>query len=219
MAAELCEAPGPACARRTGGGGGALCGGDVAEHDAWQVWRELARDYRIAPEGTVVSGYSAGGVGSFRMSHSYPSLFSAAMPLDGGFEEACSSGSEGPRNFVPALAPDRSANVRWVPEVTSSSYADELSLYPAVVEQARRFEAAGDRFNLFSTTMGEHLVSASADGFATQIDALGGTPVVKRRPGTIDYSWCPQVAVAKLGLGPTAVYWLSGLAQRDASPP
>jgi hypothetical protein len=219
MAANLCEARGSICATPLGFGGGALYGGDVAEHDVWQVWRQLALAYRLSTDRTVVSGYSAGGVGSFRMSHTYPSVFAAAMPLDGGFEEACSSGSEGPRNFLTALAPDRSANVRWVPEVTSSSYADELSLYPGVVEQARRFEAAGDRFSLFSTTMGEHLVSAAADGFATQIDALGGTPTAKLRPGSIDYSWCPQTVVAKLGLGPTSVYWLSGLAQRDPATP
>jgi hypothetical protein len=138
MAQELCEARRTICATPLGFGGGALYGGDAAEHDVWQVWRQLALGYRIATDRTVVSGYSAGGVGSFRMSHNYPSVFSEALPLDGGFEEACSSGQEGPRNFVPALAPDRSPNVRWVPEVVSSSYFDELSLYPAVVEQARR---------------------------------------------------------------------------------
>jgi hypothetical protein len=67
--------------------------------------------------------------------------------------------------------------------------------------------------------MGEHLVSAVADGFATQIHALGGTPRVKQRPGTIDYSWCPQVVSDKLRLGPTSVYWLSGLTQRGAGTP
>jgi hypothetical protein len=219
MAQELCATRRSICATPNGFGGGALYGGDVSEHDVWQVWRQLARDYRLATDRTVVSGYSAGGVGSFRMSHTYPSVFSAAMPLDGGFEEACSSGQEGPRNFVTALAPDRSANVRWVPEVMSSSYFDELSLYPAVVDQARRFQAAGDRFSLFSTTMGEHLVSAVADGFAVQVRALRGTPRLKTRPGTIDYSWCPQNVDAKSGLGPTSVYWLSGLAQRDTGTP
>src|SRR5262249_53343995 len=90
---------------------------------------------------------------------------------------------------------------------------------PAVVEQARRFQAAGDRFSLFSTTMGEHLASAVADGFATQIQALGGTPRAKRLPGTIDYSWCPQGVSGALGLGPTSAYWLSRPAQRDAGTP
>jgi hypothetical protein len=219
MARELCEARGSICATTNGFGGGALYGGDVSEQEVWQVWRQLAHDYRIAPDRTVVSGYSAGGVGSFRMSHSYPSVFSAAMPLDGGFEEACSSGAAGARNFVPALAPDRSGNVHWVREVMSSSYADELSVYSGVLEQARRFDAAGNRFSLFSTSSGEHLVSAVADGFATQVHALGGTPRVTRRPGTIDYSWCPQVVNTKLGLGPTSVYWLSDFSQRTTDTP
>jgi hypothetical protein len=219
MTQDLCEARGSICATPNGYGGGALYGGDVSEQEIWQVWRALARGYRVAADRTVVSGYSAGGVGSFRMSHSYPSAFAAAMPLDGGFEEACSSGATGERNFVTALAPDRSGNVRWVPEVMSSAYADELSIYEGVVEQAQRFQNAGDRFTLFSTTSGEHLASAVADGFSTQIAALGGTPRVRQRPGSVDYGWCPQVVNAKLGLGPRSMYWLSGLTQRDAGTP
>ena len=95
MTEDLCEARRSICATTNGFGGGALYGGDVAQHEVWQVWRQLTLGYRIARDRTAVTGYSAGGVGSFRLSHSYPSAFGAAMPLDGGFEEACSSGGRG----------------------------------------------------------------------------------------------------------------------------
>jgi hypothetical protein len=219
LAEKLCEDRGSICATGNGFGGGALYGGDLADAEVWQMWRQLALGFKIDDDHTVVTGYSAGGVGSFRMSHNYPSVFAAAMPLDGGFEEQCSSGAPGARNFVIATAPDRSRNVRWVPEVMSSAFGDELSLYPGVLEQANRFLAAGDRFSFFTTTFNEHIAAAIADGFGAQIDELGGTPERKRRPGTIDYTWCPQVVDAKHGLGPTSVYWLSGLRQRNTSSP
>src|SRR5579884_1289821 len=200
---EECEARNSICASPEGFGPDGGWAGE-AEHDFWQVWRQMALGFRLDPRRTVISGYSMGGVGSFQIGLTYPSDFSEAMPLEGLDDSACSG-------------VDRSANARWEPYVISNAALDEESPYTDAESEASDFRAAGDRFDLFTTTMPEHNVTAGADGFSTQIAALHGTPVGAARPGTISYTWCSSVIDRSLGLGPTSVYWLSGLSQRAAS--
>ena len=141
----------------------------------------------------MISGYSMGGLGSFVLPTTYPSDFSEAMPLDGGFDEACTSASgEGTAQFDIAAAVDRTANVRWVPFVISNSYTDELSPIRARLINLDRYESSGDRVILFSTTTPEHITTDLADGFSSQVAALHGTPLATPNPGSIDYTWCPK---------------------------
>ncbi len=216
LVAEVCQARETICASPEGFGGDGLYVSD-AENDFWQVWRQLALAFRLSADRTVVTGYSMGGLASFVLPSTYPSVFSEAMPLDGGFDEACSTAGTGGAQLDIAAAPDRAANVRWVPLVISDSLTDELSPYPEELDEISRLQSAGDRFTFFSTTTPEHVTTDLADGFATQVAALHGTPVAVAAPGTIDYTWCPQAVSAHLGLGPTSLYWLSGLSERTTS--
>ena len=200
---EECQDRDSICVSPEGFGPDGGWAGD-AEHDFWQVWRQMALDYKIDPDRTVISGYSMGGIGSFLIGETYPSDFSEAMPLDGLYDEGCTG-------------VDRAANARWEPYVISNALVDELSPYPEAAAEAAEFADAGDRFTLFSTTMPEHNATAASDGFSTQIAALHGTPQATTDPGTISYTWCSSVIDASLGLGPTSVYWLSGLSQRSSS--
>lgn len=214
---KVCEDRGAICITPNGYGG--LTSVKYVEKEFWQIWRQVAKDFAVDAARTIVTGYSAGGVFSYRMPHTYPSVFAAAMPLAGGFEQGCSSfGPEfGIGNFFPTAAADRAANVYWVPQVVASSFSDELSQYPGILVQQQRYENAGDRYAIFSMTSPEHIVTAIADGFATIADALPVDARVKVAPRTINYTWCPAAIDEALGLGPTSVYWISGLGQRDAS--
>ncbi len=189
----------------------------IAEHDFWQVWREVALAFNLAPNQTVLTGFSMGGLGTFDLAATYPSVFSEAMPLDGGFEETCSTLGVGLQEEVISSAPDRTENDRWVPFVISDAYADELSPYPTELIEVARFAVARDRFSFFSTDGGEHLITLAEDGFSTQVSALGGTPSAVSDPGTVDYTWCPQAVSRSLGLGPTSDYWISGLSERSTA--
>jgi hypothetical protein len=216
---EECEARDSICVSSEGFGGDGLYQGD-AEHDFWQVWRQVALAYPLLSNRTVMSGYSMGGLGSFVLPTTYPADFSESLPLDGGFDEGCTTASgEGTSQFDIAAAVDRTANVRWVPMIISNSDTDELSPEPVEVANFDRYVDAGDRVTLFSTSTPEHITTDITDGFSTQVAALNGTPLAMADPGTIDYTWCPNVVSTALGLGPTAVYWLSGLSIRDTATP
>ena len=164
----------------------------------------MAVGFKLDPNRTVISGYSMGGIGSYEIGLTYPSDFSESMPLDGLDDSACSG-------------TDRSANAHWEPFVISNAGLDEESPWTDAETEASEFQSAGNRYKFFTTTMPEHNVTAAADGFSTQIAALGGTPTALTDPGTITYSWCSSVVKPTLGLGPTSVYWLSGLSQRSTA--
>ncbi len=214
---EECQARNSICASSEGFGGDGLYVG-IAEQDFWQIWRQVALAYKVDANRTVMSGYSMGGLGSFVLPTTYPSDFSESMPLDGGFDDGCSSASgEGTTQFDLAAAADRTANVRWVPFVISNSDTDELSPSPIEVANFDRYLSADDRVTLFSTSTPEHVTTDLTDGFSDQIAALAGTPAAATDPGTIDYTWCPDAVNRELGLGPTHIYWLSAPVERDTS--
>jgi predicted esterase len=200
---EECQDRDSICVSPEGFGPDGGWAGD-AEHDFWQVWRQMALGYKIAPDRSVISGYSMGGIGTFIIGATYPSDFSEGMALDGLTDSGCSN-------------VDRAANDHWVPYVISNAEIDELSPYTDAVEEEQDFQGAGNRFDLFTTSLPEHNATAASDGFSTQIAALGGTPEAMVSPGTINYTWCPAVVDSALGLGPTSVYWLSGFSERSAS--
>ncbi len=213
LSRQLCQERDSICVSPEGFGGDGLYAG-VAEHDFWQVWGQVAREYRVLADRTLITGYSMGGLASFVLPSTYPSVFAASMPLDGGFDDGCSSAPAGAANLVIAAAPDRSANLHWVPLVISDSYTDELSPSVNNPELIQRLSAAADRFTFFSTTAPEHVTTDLLDGFSSQVAALPHRPVVDAHPRTVSYTWCSQSVNRRLGLGPTRVYWLSGLRQR-----
>lgn len=61
------------------------------------------------------------------------------------------------------------------------------------------------------------MVYAIQDGFSTEIAELG-TPRRVVDPAHITYTWYPNLSRADLGIGPTGVYWIHGIAARDVRP-
>jgi pimeloyl-ACP methyl ester carboxylesterase len=216
---ELCHDRDSICVTPEGfGPAGGWAG--PAEYDFWEVWRQMALHYRIDPNRTVIGGYSMGGAGTYRIGETYPSDFSEALSLDGAFDTGCakvSSLNPSTPGYPPSNMIDRSANVHWDRYVISSSVADEGSPPDDALTEEMDFETADNRFASFHTTFPDHIETAATDGFSTQIAALDGAPAALTGPGTINYTWCPNVVDSKLGLGPTSVYWLSGLTQRSSS--
>jgi len=200
---EECQDRDSICASPEGFGADGDWSGD-AEHDFWQTWRALALGFKLDPTRTVISGYSMGGIGTYLLGLTYPSDFGEAMALDGLDDSDCSG-------------VNRTKNAEWLPYVISNALADEESPWTDAEGEATDFQNASQRYEFFTTSLPEHNVTAAADGFSTQINALHGAPVIDADPGTVNYTWCAAVVNKQLGLGPTSVYWLSGLSQRSTS--
>jgi len=57
------------------------------ENRVIDLLRKLKKQFPIAKEQIVVTGYSNGGIGSWKYAEAYPKLFSAAIPMAGYYEK------------------------------------------------------------------------------------------------------------------------------------
>jgi dienelactone hydrolase len=220
---QACEDRGSICATILGFGPDGWYIGE-AEVNFWEVWHQLARHYRLDPNRTVISGFSMGGYGTYRLGLTYPDLFAKAMPLAG--PPLCGVRILGPIAGAeveePVCAQDGDtkplvANARWLPHVIGHGAADQLVPVTGVLEQARAFADAGYRYDLFLHPTGDHMAWAIEDGFAGEVSALG-TARRPQDPDHITYAWYPDAGNRTLGLGPTGAYWLRGFQARDTEP-
>ncbi|HTU96265.1 MAG TPA: prolyl oligopeptidase family serine peptidase [Solirubrobacteraceae bacterium] len=219
---QLCQDRDSICAT-TEGFGPAGWYYNEAETDFWQVWRQLAQSYTLDPSRTVISGYSMGGWASYKLAFEHPDDFAGALVLDGPV--ACGvevyPGVTGPASQDPECSSDGQSqpmvpNARWIPYVIDQTYADELVPTTGVLSQAQAFDTAGQRYDLFIHTGGDHLAFATEDRFSDVVAALGH-PVRTTNPAAFTYDWYPSLSSAALGIGATGDYWLSGLAARTAA--
>jgi hypothetical protein len=187
-----------------------------AEVDFWDVWHNLAVDYDLNPDATVMSGYSMGGYASYKLTLEYPDLFAQSMPLEGpvicglrvygSVEGSASSGqctSDG--DTTPLIV-----NAKWVPYVMTYGAADELVPFTGGVEQVQAFDALGYRYYAVLYPNEDHLVFATQNDFAPATSQLGHLTRVLN-PGSFTFTWYPDLDSPSLGIGPSGDYWISGL--------
>ncbi len=219
---HACEDRGSICATTLGFGPDGWYH-DEAEVDFWQVWHALARAYTLDPDRTVISGYSMGGYGTYKLGLEYPDLFAKAMPLAGppqcglrlvegaGFTSGpgrCSTDGD----TTPLLD-----SARWLPFVVGQGMADELVPFTSVVQQVQTLDSLGYRYYFELYPAEDHLVWAIQDAFDSEVAQLG-EPVRERDPGHVTYTWYPHLSRTDLGIGPQGVYWLRDLRARDTGP-
>jgi hypothetical protein len=220
---EACEDRDSICVTTLGFGPDGWYQGE-AEVDFWQVWRQLATHYRLDPDRTVISGFSMGGYGTYRLGLMYPDLFAKAMPL--AAPPVCGARLLGPLAYsevedpVCADAGDTKplvANGRWLPYVIGHGAMDELVPVTGVAEQARAFAEAGYRYEFHVHPTAGHTLWSIQDSFSSEVAALG-TARRPRDPDHIIYRWYPITIDPALGLGATGAYWLRGLQARRSGP-
>lgn len=193
---------------------------DEAEHDFWQVWRDVAATYRPGTEQTLMSGYSMGGYAAYKLGLAHPDLFAAALALAGPpscgvqvAEGVFSPADQDPMSHCAADGPTGPlvSNALHVPYSIAQGGADELVPFTSVVQRAQEFSSLGLRYAFAFYPTEDHLVYATQDRFQPIIDTVGGTPTRTVNPSRVQYSWYPSLDSAQLGIGATTAYWLSGL--------
>jgi len=220
---EECQDRGSICATTEGFGDGQWYYGP-AQVDFWDVWHQLAGDYDLDPDATVMSGYSMGGFASYKLVFEYPDLFSQAMPLEGpvvcgerfvaGVETAAGSGGqcETDGNTTPLIV-----NAKWIPYVMTYGALDELVPFTGGLEQVEAFDKLGYRYYAVLYPAEDHLVFASQNDFAPATSQLADVERVQD-PGSFTFSWYPELVSSALGIGPSSDYWISGLQARSSGP-
>jgi hypothetical protein len=168
-----------------------------AEADTFEAWADVARNYRLDPDWTTVTGYSMGGFGTYRLLARWPDLFSRGWSVVG----------------APGSVDDQLVSLRNTPLLLWNSTEDELVNINTSEQAVSDDTAAGIRFteDLFLTA--DHLTLAANDQFAPGAAWLG-TARVNRDPAHITYVVDPTEDSASAGMTATHAYWVSGLRPR-----
>ncbi len=166
----------------------------IAEADTFEVWADVARHYALDPDWTVVSGYSMGAFGTFRMLARWPDLFARGMSTVG----------------MPGTASDQLASLRNTPIMTWNAAGDELVNIRGSEQMVTDMTNAGIRFVHWLFPGSDHLTLATNDEYGPAAEFLG-THRVDRDPPHVTYVVdVAEDSTAAAAIGDHA-YWLSGL--------
>jgi hypothetical protein len=192
--------------------GGSYTG--YAAVDVFEVWAAVARLYRLDPSWSVISGYSLGGLGTYKLGEQFPDLFARAVAI---------VGSPGglPALGVPYTGETTELeSLRNIPiMIWDVIPVDELNPYPEA--NALALQNLGYRYD-FLAFPGDHLTPAFNDEYGLAARFLGEARV-DPDPPHISYVYDVKAtdALARptgdfpaLGLVADHAYWLSGLKLR-----
>ncbi|MGH2978764.1 MAG: hypothetical protein ACRDLQ_03900 [Solirubrobacterales bacterium] len=168
-----------------------------AAADTFEVWADVARRYELDPDWTVITGYSMGGFGTFKLAEQFPDLFARAQPTVGESEDT---------NMI--------ASLRNIPVLMWNALADELVPPTSYLPTVDELDRLGYRYELDVFTA-EHLTLAIHDQYAPAAEFLG-TAEVDRNPAHVTYVVDPSLDHADLGLVADHAYWLSGARTRGS---
>jgi hypothetical protein len=168
----------------------------IAGADTFEVWADVARRYKLDPDWTVITGYSMGGFGTFKLAEQFPDLFARAQPTVGRSDDT---------NMI--------ASLRNIPVLMWNASADELVPPTSYLPTADELDRLGYRYELDIYTA-EHLTLAIHDQYAPAAEFLG-TAKVDRNPPHVTFVADPNLDHADLGFVADHAYWLSGVKTRD----
>jgi hypothetical protein len=177
--------------------------------DTFEVWADVAHRYRLNPAYTEITGYSMGGIGTFKLASQFPDLFARAQPT---------VGFEGTTAVL--------ASLRNIPVLMWNNSADELVSPALYGPTASKLNSLGYRYELdvyqpcanpqCSPLFPNHLELAINDQFAPAAAFLDSA-LVDRNPAHVTYVVDPARDRGRLGIVGNHAYWISGLALRNAA--
>ena len=177
--------------------------------DVFDAWADVARRFRLDPSWTDISGYSMGGIGTFKLGAQFPDLFARAQPVVGDESNT-----------------DVLASLRNVPVLMWNNHGDELVNESEFEQTAHALDTLGYRYELdafqpcanskCSPLFTNHLQLAINDQYAPAAAFLG-TVKVDRNPAHVTYVVDAARNHANLKVVGNHAYWVSGLKLRDPS--
>jgi hypothetical protein len=170
----------------------------IPEADTFEVWADVARHYDVDPEWTAVSGYSMGGLGTFRMLARWPDLFARGMSTVG------SGGS----------VEEQLASLRHTPIMSWAASGDELVPVNETEQTTEVLTGLRLRFSHFLFAASDHLTLYTNDEYGPAAEFLGEHRV-DRDPERVTYVVDPREDSAPAQAVADHAYWLSGLRPRD----
>jgi hypothetical protein len=166
----------------------------IAEADDFETWADVARHYKVDADWAVVTGYSMGGFGTYRLLARWPDLFARGWSVVG----------------EPSSVKDQLVSLRNTPLLCWNSTEDELVNINTSESAVTANTAAGIRFEEDKFLTADHLTLAANDEFAPGVAFLG-TQRVDRNPYHVTFVVDPTEDNVKATAVSNHAYWLSDL--------
>jgi hypothetical protein len=177
--------------------------------DVFEVWADVARRYRLNPAYSDITGYSMGGMGTFKLGAQFPDLFARAQPTVGYEPNA-----------------EVLASMRNLPVLMWNNSGDELVNVSDYTQTAMKLANLGYRYELdvyqpcasplCSALFPDHLELAINDQFASAAAFLG-TAQIDRNPSHVTYVVDGARNYGQYGMTGDHAYWVSALTLRSPS--
>ena len=171
----------------------------IAGAEVFEVWADVAARFQLNPDWTVITGYSMGGMGTFKLAEEFPDLFAKAQPTVG-------------YSAVNALVP----SLRNIPFLMWNMATDELVPPASYGPTALALDNAGYRYELDVYAPGDHLTLAINDQYAPAAAFLG-TITVNRDPAHVTFVVDPNLDYPQFGFVADHAYWVSAVRARSTS--
>ncbi len=177
--------------------------------DVFEAWADIARLYPLNPAYSDITGYSMGGIGTFKLGSQFPDLFARAQPTV-GFE----------------TNNDVLASMRNLPVLMWNASADELVNATDYTQTAEKLSSLGYRYeldvyqpcanSLCSPLFPNHLMLAINDQFAPAATFLGSAKI-NFNPAHVTYVVDTTRNHPNYGVVGDHAYWVSGVTIRTPS--
>lgn len=138
--------------------------------DTMEVWSDTVGNYNVDPDRTVVTGYSMGGYGTYRLSTIMPDSFASAVSVVGppgngiwAYPGSPPGGANSPDWTYPQLEATRN-----VPFWITHGVLDELVPVLGVRQQAARFGELGHEYRFALHPAEDHLSFAFKDDWGRE---------------------------------------------------
>jgi pimeloyl-ACP methyl ester carboxylesterase len=169
----------------------------IPEADTFETWADVARHYKVDADWAVVTGYSMGGFGTYRLLARWPDLFARGFSVVG----------------EPGSVDDQLPSLRNTPLLAWNAAADELVNIKTSEDAVAANKAAGIRFEEDKFLTADHLTLAANDEYTPGAEFLGSHRV-DRNPFHVTYVVDPREDNAAATTVGDHAYWLSGLQTR-----
>ncbi len=181
--------------------------------EVFEAWADVARRYRLNPAYSDITGYSMGGIGTFKLGAQFPDLFARAQPTVG--DESNNDVLASLRN-LPVLMWNNSGDELVNPALFGATSAKLLNLGYRYETDVFQPCATSPSPTKCSPLFPNHLELAVNDEYAPAAAFLGSAQV---DPNPAHVTYVVDTARNRPGLSLVAdhAYWISGLTIRSAS--
>lgn len=196
-----------------------------AEYDVFEMWNDIAAHFSLDPTRTYLTGYSMGGMGTYRLGTLYPDLFVRAATVVGPPGDGIWAGAGAPTGGAETLSNLWLENARNLPFLNIVAGADELVPISGTTQQSvgpadngrTSFDALGYRIAFDVYPAAEHLTLGALGYDLPQLRDFFGHAAVDRDPFHVTFAYTPVADDAGLGLVHDKAYWVSDVRLRDAA--